>query len=179
MAFAVLQLCHGSYFTEYDRAETNLYAQLSFAAYCIDGVQSSFNCYWCVQAEKEDKDLVFVGGFGKPDGANIGFVAFSKLFKKVILVFRGTDNEEGWTTNLSTDLVTPLAFGSLQRLCPEMKIHKGFLDNYVAGEDQFIHLYFQAHRGCKKMNDGKECRSVFTGHSLGGWTSLEVCFNVV
>jgi hypothetical protein len=151
----------------WNKKENELCAKLSFAAYCAAGSakgEANFRSYWAWKSFESDPELKLVSGFGHGGGANVGLVLISPKFKKVITVFRGTDNDAGWSVNKDYDLVGTLHNERLHQRCPKMKVHKGFYHTHqrsMKGKDSWLKYYLEARKECREINGGEECGDIF------------------
>jgi predicted lipase len=130
-----------------------------------------------------------VGGFGFVQEATTGFTGYSERDKAVIVVFRGTNSDEGWSRNFKASLTE---LPSMENgLCPTgAKIHSGFFEESSSFRKTFLgktsllnqewyKQMYQAVRQCSEANDHRPCEKlIFVGHSLGGSLATLAAMNV-
>jgi len=121
---------------------------LSWTAYCGGNINSAWSCYWCQQVP----GVSWVGNFGVSSSSVFGYVAIVE--NTVVVVWRGTDNIDGWIKDANFKHVPyPGVSGAT--------VHQGFytgVQQYAAAVNSLVSRAFSRCPTCGLST---------MGHSLG------------
>jgi len=147
LSFLLLSICFAQFSLE--TAKNTIF--LSYAAYCGNGVDSNWKCYWC----EKSPGFTWISNFGDTKTGYFGFVGYHQTNKTIFVVFRGTDNLKGWIDDFT---FIKVKYGNIQGA----EVHSGIYNAFLKVKDDIRNLYGKAVSRCPFCN-----RVIVTGHSLG------------
>lgn len=132
------------------------YAWYAGAAYCPLPRIKDWDCSFCQRTRNTAKFLAYLNN---EEYGTWGFIAADDVERKVVVSFRGTDNQINRMTNLKI-YTTEFTYAPV----PDIMVHQGFLESMESLSGHFMYSLrkIMAYRKYRDYN------LVLVGHSLGG-----------